>query len=140
MDWTLVFEVFSNFVFDDLQNPFQRFDFIFCANKCLKLWVFHGLCQLIAWFSLYHIFTKRGLFLNCVNMKGSSPFSLRCQNHVACVWQGGFGYGDEDYMKILIGSQWNAYFFRLCILPSLDMERFQYKKPQSLKLVTLGSS
>jgi hypothetical protein len=33
MDWTLVFEVVLNFAFDDLQNPFQRFDFTFCANK-----------------------------------------------------------------------------------------------------------
>lgn len=89
MDWTLVFEVFLNFAFDDLQNPFQRFDFIFCANKWLKLWVFHGLCQLIAWFSFYHIFTKRGSFLNCFNMKGSSPFSLRwSKSCCVCVARG----------------------------------------------------
>jgi hypothetical protein len=104
MDWTLVFEVYSNFVFDELQSPFQRLDFIFCANKCLKLWVFHGLCQLIACFSLYHIFIKRGLFLNCFSIvsiwKDHHLVLWDDQNHVVCVWQGGFGYGDEDYMKI----------------------------------------
>jgi hypothetical protein len=47
---------------------------------------------------------KKGIISQLFQYERIITFFFEMIKIMLCVWQGGFGYGDEDYMKILIGS------------------------------------
>jgi len=133
MDWTLVLKFFRTLFLMTFKIHFK--DLISCFVP-INTWNYGFFMVCVNWLHGFHYTTisqKEDYFSIVSISKDHHLFLWDDQNHVVCVWQGGFGYGDEDYMKILVGTHWNAYFFEIVHFAKFGYGKVSIQKATILK-------